>query len=267
MRLWRFLAYVTTGSRLFGLPATIRLLLYDKWRPSTDLRSIPIAIGGRTAFFYRPAYDRDTVLGHLCRPLYRIRDDARPITTIVDAGAHIGDETIRLRAFHPTARILAIEADPENVATLRANCAGDTGITVLHRALWPTHATVRIARGPCAQASHVGDEGTPVETVTPADLLDVCSGAIDVLKIDIEGAERALFCDRAAADWLRHVSMLIVECPDADAPGTTLVLADRLRATGVEWRCAVVDENLVWTQSDVPWTIDREASLAHEARS
>jgi len=246
--------------RLFGLRGSLRLFFRDKVRPGQEPTVLRMKTLGRD-FWYRPARDRDTVIAHLCRPLYRFLEAGRPLTTIVDAGAHIGDETIRFRHFHPTARIFAIEADPAHADVLRSNCREDARTTVYNRALWPPAGTVRIASGPCAQASHVSSEGVPVETITMDDVLRDCGGKIDLLKIDIEGAEGALFGDERSQEWLVHVSALVVECADHEAPGTTLRIADALRKTGREWSCAIVDENLVWTRNDVPWGIDKHACL------
>jgi FkbM family methyltransferase len=246
--------------RLFGSLSASRLMVWDRLKPSDGVRTL--RLHGRL-FAYRPRQDRDLLVAHFCRPLYRIQNSSeQPIRRIVDVGANIGDETFRFRVFHPDAEIVAIEADPDNAAMLRQNFGGDSRVTVLHRALWPNRGTVRIAAGPISQASHVADDGVPVETVTLPELLETY-GTIDVLKIDIEGAERAVFSDPQASRWLRDVRMLIVECPDADAPGTTLILATRLLETGIVWRCSVVDEYLVWTQPGVEWTIQREADLSH----
>lgn len=245
VRALTWLTRFVVGVRVMGLWATMRLFLWDKWHPRATLARVPLPCG---PFWYRPTRDRDLVIAHVCRPLYRLHADN--IRTIVDAGAHIGDETARFLCFHPFARILAIEADPVNVATLRANYAHEPGVTVLHRALWPTAGQVCIAPGSCAQASHVAEAGMPVDTITPETVLEQCGGMIDLFKLDIEGAEAALFADpRRASAWLRHVRILVMECPDQDAPGTTAQVFEALRQTGHAWRCAIAGECLIWMRT------------------
>lgn len=53
---------------------------------------------------------------------------------------------------------------------------------------------------------------------------------IDVLKIDIEGAEFVIFADNADTDWLQKVRFLAIEIhPDA---GDVLVIKKKLREFG-----------------------------------
>jgi hypothetical protein len=63
------------------------------------------------------------VLSHYYSPGYRILDTTtNPVRVIIDAGANIGDETLRFRHFHPEAEIVAIEPDSGNFAVLCKKC-------------------------------------------------------------------------------------------------------------------------------------------------
>lgn len=70
-------------------------------------------------FFFRGAADKG-VMSHFCKPGYRIRDShGARVSFIVDAGANIGDETVRFRFFHPNATIVALEPAIDNFRLLK----------------------------------------------------------------------------------------------------------------------------------------------------
>jgi FkbM family methyltransferase len=96
-------------------------------------------------------------------------------------------------------------------------------VTLVESAVWSHRVCLRIVREDGA-----GEWGITMREVAKGqtadlvamDMTDVIARAgdteIDVLKIDIEGGERALFASGAAL-WLPRVRMLIVELHDAAA--------------------------------------------------
>jgi hypothetical protein len=62
--------------------------------------------------------------------------------------------------------------------------------------------------------------------------------------------------------WLRAVRAVIVECPDSDAPGTTLVMCHALRSTGLDWVCQLHGENIIWRQSNTQWDVVSSTGFA-----
>jgi FkbM family methyltransferase len=145
--------------------------------------------------------------------------------TIVDAGANIGCTSIFFGTRWPTARIYAVEPDPANAATLRANAAPFPNVTILQAALWPTRTTLRlVTENRAASATEVVDDparpGNPVPTVTLPDLLDMAGGRIDLLKMDIEGADFDVFGAFEPAWWDR-IGAAMVELHDDLRPGAS----------------------------------------------
>ncbi|MEO5814960.1 MAG: FkbM family methyltransferase [Gemmatimonadaceae bacterium] len=160
---------------------------------------------------------------------------------IVDLGANVGYASAYFLARFPDARVLAIEPDAANLAVARRNLApfGDR-VTLVEGAVWSHRTGLCIVREP-----DVGEWGITMrecrkgETadLVGMDMTDVIVRAgdteIDLLKIDIEGGERALFGAKAA-HWLSRVRMLIVELHDdaarrafdAATNGTPLSLPD-----------------------------------------
>jgi FkbM family methyltransferase len=90
------------------------------------------------------------VIAHFFYPGTRILDTpACPVRVIVDAGANIGMETVRMRHFFPQARILAIEASAENYRVLATNAAKDKGfVETLNNGVWSNETALRLQPAP-----------------------------------------------------------------------------------------------------------------------
>jgi len=149
------------------------------------------------------------------------------IRYIIDAGAHIGCSSLYFAARYPEARILAVEADPRNHHQLVLNTSSVPNITPLHGAVFYQTTSVVIAnpedRPWGFQVEASSDTATAKEGMISAhtipDLMAVAAFPhIDLLKIDIEGAEREVF-ENGGAEWLRHVRIMIVELHDNIKPG------------------------------------------------
>lgn len=186
-----------------GQPSTIAL------RPHSSDRSV-----FHQVFVYRD-YD------HPCLPR-----DAR---VVVDAGANVGYASLFFADRYPHATIVAIEPEPQNFARLEENAAHFANIRPLCAALWPSHQRIGIVNPRDASWAFRVDEsqsGT-VATVTIPEIV-ARHGRIDVLKVDIEGAEKALF-ERGAEKWLDHVGTLVVETHDHFCPGCAEAVETALR--------------------------------------
>jgi FkbM family methyltransferase len=141
--------------------------------------------------------------------------------TIVDCGAHIGLGTLRLLAGHPGARIIAVEADPRLADRLRANVAG-LPVTVVQAAVGAEDGRRTFFRGERASwANSVTRVSADQEEVTvPSVTLDSLLRSagikrVDLLKLDIEGAEWELLADGVPAG----VGALIAEFHARDGRG------------------------------------------------
>ena len=85
--------------------------------------------------------------------------------------------------------------------------------------------------------------GAPtVPTVTMPALLER-HGAIDILKLDIEGAEGELF--RGDTGWLAHTRMVVLELHERYAPGCTELVRSVMQARRFE-QVAGRGENVVY---------------------
>jgi FkbM family methyltransferase len=146
---------------------------------------------------------------------------------ILDCGANIGLATLAFKRQYPRARVTAFEADPVIAAVLERNLtrngAGD--VERVAAAVWIADGTVEFsAEG--SDSGAIGEvPGLPSRRiVVPAVRLRdwLVREPIDLLKIDIEGAELAVLQD--CEDALGQVKAIHVEVHDL-APGRRLLPA------------------------------------------
>jgi FkbM family methyltransferase len=145
----------------------------------------------------------------------------RPPGTIIDAGANIGLASLYFANKFPAAKIIAIEPEESNFALLKMNTAPYENIVALHGALWHENRRLNLIDpdqgkwGFMTQATgdaekRLGDVLHEVRGMTvDAIMKEQGLAHVDVLKIDIEGAEQEVFSDTSS--WLGKVDTLIVE--------------------------------------------------------
>lgn len=147
---------------------------------------------------------------------------ASPPSIIVDAGANIGMSSVYFARRYPDAKIIAIEPEPANFSILRKNAQMYPRIVPLQAALWSRDGSVEVydsGRGSWGMRVKDGD-GHPVRSLKLDTLLHEYNiDKIDLLKIDIEGAEWEVFKD--AQSWIGRVDAICIELHDRFHPGCT----------------------------------------------
>lgn len=128
-----------------------------------------------------------------------VKERLRPGSTFVDAGANIGFFTVlAARLVGQAGRVVAIEMMPDTVSRLRAHLALNrlTNVVVLDHALSNSSgekvvATVPEGKYGRATITRTGDGERKVTVVTGTldELLADTSAPIDLIKMDLEGAE------------------------------------------------------------------------------
>lgn len=149
--------------------------------------------------------------------------DFQPATDaprILDCGANVGLASLYFKRAFPRARLSAFEADPTIFALLKSNLegngAGDVDCT--HAALWTANGTLTFQcegsdSGMIGGLSGVIDgRSTVVPSLRLRDLLS--RERVDLLKLDIEGAEDAVLRD--CADVLVNVGAMVMDLHEFD---------------------------------------------------
>lgn len=144
---------------------------------------------------------------------------------IIDAGANIGTATIYMRSVFPEARIVSIEPEADNFEMLEKNIRvnGLDGVTAFKGGLWNKETRLEVRSGFrdkerelsffVTEAGESGAADNSISGITVEGIMAKWSfPRVDILKIDIEGAERYLFssledCRRILA----HVRILAIE--------------------------------------------------------
>jgi FkbM family methyltransferase len=159
---------------------------------------------------------------------------------IVDAGVNIGLVSLFYAGKFPHARILAIEPEPSNFALLQKNVRGCRNITPIQAALWHSETAISVSN-PTAEYwafAVSGDPGTVRAITIPSLMRDYGIEYIDLLKLDIEGAEVEVF-DRC--QWQGRVGRVVIELHDRLKPGCTATvdrsLAGFSKTTSGELTC------------------------------
>jgi FkbM family methyltransferase len=165
--------------------------------------------------YFRPGTDDAlTIVQNLARceyGMFRHRIDA---VNIIDAGAFIGDLSIFFHCRFPTARIIALEPNQENyrLAELNLRPYSDR-VKLLNAGLWGTPTTLSVT-GESTVSHLTAARSSDVHTVNCVDVDTIMADAefthIDILKLDIEGAEQQVFSTNYR-HWLPVTKLVIVE--------------------------------------------------------
>ena len=136
---------------------------------------------------------------------------------VVDLGAHIGLFSLSVLRSFPSAIVHSVEASPDTYAVLRRNCTIN-GLPAWHvhrAAMWSGDGEIPFVDGRRSSTAHhvaISDEAAAarVPALSLATLLrERVRSHVDLLKVDIEGAEEAVLCHEPAL--LQSVDALAAE--------------------------------------------------------
>jgi FkbM family methyltransferase len=152
----------------------------------------------------------------------------KPPRVIVDGGAHIGLCSVTFANIFPEALIIAVEPNPRNFELLRLNADPYPNIRVVNAALWWRDGFIDISN-PDGDSwafrveESASNSGIPSVTIPTLLRQAGVSGSelVDILKLDIEGAEKELLA-HGADEWIDRVRMLCIELHDRFKPGCVL---------------------------------------------
>jgi FkbM family methyltransferase len=180
---------------------------------------------------------------------------------IVDAGANIGLASIYFANRYPEAKIIAIEPEQSNFELLRENVAPYANIIPLQAALWHKNEEIDLidpGRGKWGfMTQNKESEPNPattspdaichtVKAVTVDRLMDEYAlDRINILKIDIEGAEKEVFSNTAS--WIDKMDSIVIELHDYLRPGCLDSFYHGAKGFDHEW---LQGENVILTRGN-----------------
>lgn len=135
---------------------------------------------------------------------------SRPL--ILDCGGNIGLSVLRFKQRFPHARIKVFEADPKICSVMKKNLESFdiTDVEINNAAVWKENGEVSFASD--------GKDGGRIEsgsdwnlTIRSVRLANIITEKVDILKMDIEGAEFDVMADLAAEGKLSLIDQIFCE--------------------------------------------------------
>jgi FkbM family methyltransferase len=141
------------------------------------------------------------------------------VPVIIDCGSNIGMAIVYFKGLYPLCQVLAFEPDPVSFRVLEENVRlnGFENVALVNRALHHSKGSIQFYSDPRHPGSLVQSiwrenmKYADVRQVETALLSDYIDGAIDFLKMDIEGAEEGVMQSLVKNDKLRLVREMVIE--------------------------------------------------------
>ncbi len=172
---------------------------------------------------------------------------------ILDLGANIGMSALYFADRFPGATIVALEPDRENFEVALKNTKQNSRIKMLQKGIWNKNTYLEIVDLKAGKDSFMvretSDNGSGAIEAT--DIPSIMAGQgwsqIDLLKIDIEGAEKELFSENYES-WLPLTKVLIIELHDNMKKGSSTSVFKAISRYNFSF--SMKHENLVFTNEN-----------------
>jgi FkbM family methyltransferase len=256
-------------SRLAAMPSFVRVALRNAKRFIAGRRTFrklkwqkleKIRLASELIYCRPGSPDIDVARSCLNGEFDSVIDAAKPLRFefIVDAGGYIGTAAIVLAKAFPSATVVTLEPSIENFAVLQRNVSPFANIVAINKALHSRHCQVRLFNrwtGPWGVSMYeTADENCPdpvfhhvTDTLTISSLLTQFGKlGIDILKLDIEGAEIEVF--ESSASWINRTRVISVELHERFRSGCesafTKATQGRSNSVGSGEKILSVDQSL-----------------------
>jgi FkbM family methyltransferase len=146
-----------------------------------------------------------------------------PVRSVLDGGANNGDSALYLWLAYKPEVLVAVEPAEDNYELLCTNTQAIPAIRPVRGAVWHEDTTLRLDLSGGSTVSNTvsaqGETGVAVVAKSIATLArEQGLEGFDLVKLDIEGAERELLLEERAT-WLKTCKIFLLELHDHIAPG------------------------------------------------
>ncbi|WP_017653948.1 FkbM family methyltransferase [Fortiea contorta] len=140
-------------------------------------------------------------------------------TCIVDLGANVGITSLFFTTYFPQAKYVLVEPSTSNFSVLKRNVSWleqCNQAQVIEGAVSNFSGELKFCNSPWSWGGYLDNnssEETIVRSYTMTEIMQLSGlNTIDILKVDIEGAEKQLFSEQN--EWLKNVKLIIAELHD-----------------------------------------------------
>ncbi len=138
---------------------------------------------------------------------------------IIDGGAYTGLSTLYYATKYPNSEIVAVEPESSNFSILEANAKRLHNVKRIKAGLWHNNAHLKVVdrqlgKWGFAVEEVAEEQDYDIDAITIDSLLQQSGYKyIDIIKLDIEGAEKELFENNSEL-WLDRVNIIVIELHD-----------------------------------------------------
>ena len=224
----RELRQLRDESRDLGFGAGLQLLA-ARWFGRASLHRLVLP-GLRVPVVYRRGSSDVLVLRQvLGQREYACIGSEPSVTTILDLGGNVGYAAVFLLQRYPSARLVFVEPDAGNIAVARKNLAPFRDrVTFVQAGVWDRSEALTVERGGYRDGGEWAFQVRPTKPGEVGDLVGITIDellkrqgwpSVDLVKMDIEGAEAVALRGATVPAWLPLIRTLAVELhgPDCDS--------------------------------------------------
>ena len=172
---------------------------------------------------------------------------------IIDCGGNIGCSAVYFANVYKDAQIYCVEPARDNFKLLKYNTSFYESIHAINSALWNKETYIKLKAfennlGWMAYETNSKDIAA-LKTITISKILKESGfDKIDLLKIDIEGAEKEVFGADNVDEWLSRVNVLAIELHDRAKRGCSYEFFNAI--SKYKWFFSFRGENLIFIRED-----------------
>jgi len=206
----KFVGFIYTVSKDGMKTWSVLNELRDRKRTNEPPRSVVLKNLVHPILLRPGTIDANTVLNNVIREEYGHFRLKRAPQWMIDAGAYIGDTAAYYLSKFPELKVIALEPNPESYEMARNNLEpyGERSF-LINKGLYSNDELQNFS-GSSTGAS-IAASGIEIECATISSLFKEYSiPFLDILKMDIEGAEEAVFSSKPEL-WLGQVGLLMIE--------------------------------------------------------
>lgn len=197
---------------------------------------------------------------NLMKSIFQFQEYALPLKNfspklILDCGGNIGCAAVYFANVYPNSKIYSIEPEKNNFKLLKYNTSQYKNITPINSAVWDKETFIRVEDKGYGTWGFMTfetakDDPAAFTTVTVSKLLKESGcNEIDLLKVDIEGAEKEVFGAVDVDEWLSKVNVITIELHDRMKLGCSYEFFKAI--SKYRWFFTMKGENLIFIRESM----------------